>query len=131
VRIPPQSALLKHTHRYGWEREPESRLLKISDVAGRKAQLAKQHEALVTKLRAFDGAIHEVGRMKDTPAVYGLEPTDALLTKLAERAKWLTDTRFETVMELATLDGAMQETEFVRQVMELRSRGADIQMPKI
>jgi hypothetical protein len=122
IVIPQASALLKHTHRYGYEKEPDSKLMKLSDVEARRDMLVKQREELVTRLRAFDGAIGEVNRLQ-TELASGMVVTPE---SVGERQKWLTDSRFETMMNLATMDGALQESEFMRQVMELRARGADI-----
>lgn len=129
VRIPPQSALLKHTHRYGYEREPESKLLRINEVVARKKTLEGMSAELQVKLRAFDGALHETERLQAEIANAPLRTVEEVSETLTKRLKWLAENRLETLVQLATMDGAAQESKFIGDLMQLRSRGADVAMP--
>lgn len=64
------------------------------------------------------------------PYRYGYEAEPATgfvkLSMMEERLKKYAQRRLELVAELQTLDGAMQEADYLRQFIELRARGADI-----
>lgn len=114
VRLPAECALLKHSHRYGYEIEPSVGLVSISELAARSHHLTAERDKAISKLHALDGAVHEVAtidKWKDDPAV---------------REKWLRDLHGETLSMLATLDGALQECGYYRELLELRSRGAGV-----
>lgn len=117
VRIPPQSALLKHSHRYGYELEPSWSPIRKSDLDTRIGYLHNERAKALQKLHALDGALHEVtslDKWKDDPEA---------------RERWLRDTHRETLAGLATVDGALQESEHWREIATLRSRGADVKLP--
>lgn len=116
IRIPQQSALLKHTHRYGFEVEPSWGLASPSEFSNRVAGLIKQRDTLLAKVNALDGAIHEV----QTQRKWADNPD--------ERLKWLQEQRSETLAHVATLDGAAQEVSYWKELLTLRQRGAQIQM---
>lgn len=116
VRLPANCALLKHTHRYGYQREPDWSPLKLSEMKDRIASLTKERDTQFSKLHALDGAIHEV---RDHEKWAGDE---------AGRIAWLHDRRNETMSMLATLDGALQESSHWMEMATLRSRGADVKM---
>lgn len=59
VVIPNDSALLKASHVYGFEREPNFGALKLSDFQGRASHLAKQKNQLLANLATIDGALQE------------------------------------------------------------------------
>src|SRR5262249_2417565 len=108
-----QSALLKHTHRYGYQLEPAGGLVPLSDMRFRVDSVGKQRDKVLTKLYAFDGAIHEVSRAKEW------------MDDPAARLKWLQEQHEEHVKHLATLDGALQEAQFMVELATLRSRGVE------
>lgn len=116
VRLPQQCALLKHSHRYGYQREPDWGLASQREFTDRVTSLTKQRDTLVAKLHALDGAIHEVTKRTD----WDSDP--------AKRLDWLHEQRGETMAALATMDGAAQESSYWRDVFQLRSRGADIRL---
>lgn len=116
IRIPPQSALLKHTHRYGYEREPNWGPVSMADFSARIGGLSKERDLQLSKLHAFDGAIHEV-----VHNVEWINDPDA-------REKWLREQHSQTMMLLATLDGALQESSHWKDMLTLRSRGAAVRM---
>lgn len=116
VRLPPQCALLRHSHRYGYEREPNWTPLLSSDFAARKAHLAKMRDENIGKLHALDGALHEVttlDKWKDDPAA---------------REAWLRQQHRETLALVGTVDGALQEVEHWHELATLRGRGAAIRL---
>lgn len=114
LRIPPQSALLRHTHRYGYQKEPSWGPCSLEEIGRRVASLMKERDALIAKLHALDGAIHEVARHADWQA----DPE--------ARMKWLTERHEETRAQISTLDGAAQESDYWRNLYLLRSRSAQI-----
>lgn len=116
VRLPAGCSLMKHSHRYGYEREPRWSPLKQSDFADRRVKLTEKRDMLMAKLNAVDGALHEVTRHE----TWGADP--------AEREKWLRTQRDETMALLATVDGALQEVCQWMELALLRSRGADVRV---
>lgn len=114
LRIPQQSALLKQSHRYGYEREPDWGPASLSEFNNRVSSLAKERDKLLAKLHALDGAIHEVTKREtwqDDPA---------------KRLDWLHEQRGETMATLATIDGAAQESTYWKDLFLFRHRGAGI-----
>ena len=59
VIIPNDSALLKASHLYGFEKEPNFGVLKLTDFQGRAAHLGKQKNQLLANLATIDGALQE------------------------------------------------------------------------
>jgi hypothetical protein len=123
VRIPPQSALLKHTHRYGYEKEPDTGIFKPSELDARHKSLTEKRDAMLTRLRALDGAIGEATRVRDELATGPVTTVDAVHAALDGRVKALGEMRHEAVFELATIDGAVQEELYLAELMRLRLRG--------
>jgi len=114
VNIPPQSALLRHSHRYGYEREPQIGLVSFAEMDARLGGLTKQRDKQLSRLYAFDGALHENVKhdeWKDDPA---------------KRRAWLNEQRSDTMAQIATFDGALQEAGYTRELYRLRSRGAAV-----
>lgn len=58
VGIPVQSALLKQSHRYGYEREPRS-LVQLSELDRRVGELKERRHRLQIELAGVDGALKE------------------------------------------------------------------------
>lgn len=56
VHIPQESALVRASHRYGYESEPES-VIKMSEVKKHIAAIAKQREEHLKQLYIHDGAL--------------------------------------------------------------------------
>ena len=111
VRLPPVCALLKHTHRYGYEREPDWWPSRRTEITGRHAELLKQRDLLIKKLHALDGALHEVSTR------------EKWVTDPEAREQWLRERHSQSQLDLATVDGAAQETYFWLQTYDMRSRG--------
>ena len=59
VRIPPQSALLKQRWRYGYFREPDNQLVRMSELKRRGAALENERAGLIARLQTVDGARQE------------------------------------------------------------------------
>jgi hypothetical protein len=114
VVIPPQSALLTQSHRYGYQKEPDFGPLRIAEVAGRIDKLTDQRTNHMALLNALDGAISEHKRT--------VNKVDDVTPK--ERLVQLEKQRGDTMAMLATLDGAAQESTYWRDLYTLRSRGA-------
>ena len=116
VRLPDQCALLKHSHRYGYEKEPAWKPLLMSDFDGRIARLTKERDQLIAKLHALDGAVHAV------------ITRDKWLEKPEEREAWYREQHAESLTHLQTMDGALQEVGHWRELALLRSRGASVRL---
>ena len=116
LRLPPTCALLKHTHRYGYEREPKWGPCSLSEINGRVASLLKERDTLLAKLHALDGALHEVKTHDDWRA-------DA-----DGRVAWLEERKSESMALLATVDGAAQESKHWAELYQLRARGAGVKV---
>lgn len=116
LKIPQQSALLKHSHRYGYEKQPNWGPVSLDEFAARVAGLTEQRDKLAAKINAIDGALHEVltiEKWKD----------DA-----AGRTEWLQRARAEALGQAAAIDGAAQESAYWKELLTLRHRGADIRL---
>ena len=111
VHIPPNCALLKHTHRYGYQKEPNTGMIGLGELAGRAADLRKQRDQLLAKLYAIDGAIAENRDREQWP-----DPV--------KRLAWLHERHEETKALLGNVDGAAQESEFWHELLTLRLRSA-------
>lgn len=57
VTIPPQSALLRQLHRYGYETEPKFWPLPLSTLKAQRADIATKREHAITALNNMDGAL--------------------------------------------------------------------------
>lgn len=116
IRLPANCALLKHTHRYGWELEPAMGLWSFAELQDRLAYLKKECDTQLAKLHAIDGAVHEVSKRAEWEA----DPE--------KRVQWLLEQKDKAMGLLSSLDGARQETEHWHELLTLRSRGADIRL---
>lgn len=61
VRIPPQSALLRQRWRYGYFREPDNQLVRLSELQRRNGALQNERNGLIARLQTIDGALQENG----------------------------------------------------------------------
>jgi hypothetical protein len=117
VVIPSTSALLKHSHRYGYQKEPDYGPLKMTEMAQRLEVLSTERNKKMAMINALDGALAEDERW------YVRKMTDVTPE---ERIKNLMEQRGNTVATLATIDGAIQETNYWRDLFTLRGRGAAV-----
>lgn len=122
--IPQESALLKQQYRYGYEREPNTGLLKISELNARFNEIEIIKQKLFMRMHQMNGAVELLGELKqslDGPATAVLE------AKLVELQPKLG----QTVAELQTYDGAQQECSHTKSVIELRLRGGQIPLSQL
>jgi hypothetical protein len=115
VRIPQQSALLKHSHRYGYQREPEWGPCSLMEVGKRIDYLGEQANKQMALINALDGAIGEYERLGK---LNGNAPNPE------ERKVTLVEQRTQAMTTLSTVDGALQEATYWRDLYTLRGRGA-------
>lgn len=113
VRLPKECALLKHSHRYGYEREPEWGPCKLSEVSSRIEYLSTERNKRVALINALDGAIGELERVEKIKDSTPLE-----------RLQVLVEQRGDAMATLSTIDGAVQEATYWRDLYTLRGRGA-------
>ena len=116
VHLPANCALLKHSHRYGYQRQPDWGPLSLGEMNLRITELSKSRDEQLSKLHALDGAIHEV----TTTATWQAD--------VDGRVAWLRDRHREAMAMLGTLDGALQEITHWKELLTLRSRGADVRL---
>lgn len=116
VVIPPQSALLTQSHRYGYQKEPDFGPLRLGEVTSRIDRLTDQRTNHMSLLNALDGAIAERKRLA----------SDIDDGTSEERIEQLEKQRGDTIAMLATIDGAAQESTYWRDLYTLRSRGASV-----
>lgn len=116
VRLPAGCALLRHSHRYGYEREPAWTPVQLSDYQARIKSLTGERDKMLSKLHALDGALHEVTKR------------EAWIEDPATREAWLREQHNETMAMLGTIDGALQEVTHWLELATLRSRGADVRL---
>lgn len=64
VTLPSTSALCKQSHRYGYQKEPES-LVKMSEIAKRRQGLLDERHKRVVELANIDGALQETSMWGD------------------------------------------------------------------
>lgn len=126
MSIPPQSALLKQSYRYGTTRGPEHGFIKPAEMAARKQQLISQKQVQERTLYTLDGAWQELDlSIKADTAAGVLVPE--IKTKRREE---LSAQRNQAERTLYTLDGAMQQVDYDIQISQLRERGAAIPYPQ-
>lgn len=58
VTLPHTTALIKQSHRYGYEQEPDS-LVRLSELAKRKASLMQERDKRLKEIYMLDGALQE------------------------------------------------------------------------
>lgn len=119
VYIPPESALLKHQYRYGYEREPNTGLVKLSELKQRYAELDETKKNLFAKMHGLQGGLETLRAVKGSLNGESPEP-------LIQKERELEPILQRTIAELQTYDGAQQECAHMATVLELRLRGGQI-----
>ena len=122
VVIPGSSALLWHSHRYGYELEPDYGPLQMSEITHRKDYLTDQLQRHIAQVHNLDGSIQEMVRVEKAVA-------DGETPKATERLADLRKMRSESMALAATIQGAIQEIEYWHQLFTLRGRGAAVASP--
>ena len=117
--IPPECALLKQMYRYGYQREADTGLMKLSELSERHAEIERTKQTLFKKMHEHNGAL---GLLKDLKTKLNGDSGPILDAQIGALVPELE----KTVAELQTYDGAQQESAHVRAVLELRVRGGQI-----
>ena len=117
--IPRESALLKQQYRYGYEREPNTGILKMSELSTRAKEIEDIKAKLFVQMHQLNGRIASLTDVKTS--MNGTAPA-FVDEKIAEWQGALE----KTVAELQTYDGAMQECVHIRTVMDLRLKGGSV-----
>lgn len=118
VYLPPETALCKQRWRYGYEKDLTGQLVGMKELRERQAAIRDRKQRLTNELNQLHGRRNE---RIELAALSFLIPTDRQAADDV-RGNYI-------VAELQTLDGALQESELVTQVLELRSRGGVIAFP--
>jgi len=116
---PEGCALLWQSHRYGYEVEPDYGFFSLSKLKDRTQQLSKQVQKLRDDVHGHQGRIDEALWIKD-------RLTSEAKAKMDER---ITALRNELDAKLNTLflhDGACQEVSRMHTILEVRSRGGNV-----
>ena len=122
VVIPPQSALLKQSHRYGYALEPDSGLLKFGELKARVGELDGFMKKATPIMHGMNGALQALTDLK-AKSEAGTALTPELIAAGIQEA---TERVQKLVAEVQTYDGAMQEAQHHVNVMELRQRGGTV-----
>ena len=122
VTIPEGAALLKASHRYGYEAEPALGAIAISDLKARMAVHAPSKARAAADFQANHGACLEDEALMHL-ATEGTTITAALLAdRLAEHAK----NKMIAHAQHAALDGALQELHYWLAYLEVRAHGSTV-----
>lgn len=119
MHIPPECALLKQMYRYGYQREADTGLMKLSELSDRHAEIERTKQVLFKKMHEHNGAL---GLLKDLKTKLNGDSGPILDAQIGVLMPELE----KTVAELQTYDGAQQESAHMRAVLELRLRGGKI-----
>jgi len=122
--IPPESALLKQMYRYGYEREPGTGLLKLSELTKRHQEIEEIKQKLFIQMHQLNGKIETLADLKAKMGGHAPEYIDEQIAKFQPILN-------QTVAELQTYDGAQQECAHTRTVLELRARGGQIPLGQV
>ena len=122
--IPPESALLKQMYRYGYEREPGTGLLKLSELTKRYAEIEEIKQKLFVQMHQLNG---KIAVLNDIKAKMNGQAPDFVEVQAKEWQSLLE----RTVAELQTYDGAQQECAHTKTVLELRVRGGQIPLGQV
>jgi hypothetical protein len=122
--IPPESALLKQMYRYGYEREPGTGLLKLSELSKRHAEIEEIKQKLFVQMHQLNGKLETLAEVKAKMNGQAPEYIDEQIAKFQPILN-------QTVAELQTYDGAQQECAHTRTVLELRARGGQIPLGQV
>jgi hypothetical protein len=116
IRLPAETAVLKQAYRYGYQREPDYRPIKMSAVERRIQGYRDEHQAALKRLYTLDGAMQTVQTALDLPSKEELQKHLEALKKDHQ----------DTLKRLYTLDGAVQDATYWREWMDLHMRGGTL-----
>lgn len=122
--LPPQSALCKPSHRYGYEPEPNWGIIKESHLEARLKRYAEQRAKLVAELQTVDGAAQEADYLI---SLYNGtdEHIPVAKTKMQERLGNYRTRHKELYDQVLMVDGASQEAGYIASAMALKKRGGE------
>jgi hypothetical protein len=122
--IPRESALLKQMYRYGYEKEPGTGILKLSELTKRHGEIEEIKQKLFIQMHQLNGKLEMLAAVK--AQLNGQSPAyvDEQIAKFQPILN-------QTVAELQTYDGAQQECAHIKTVMELRVRGGEIPLGQV
>lgn len=118
VIIPQQAALLKHSHRYGYQMEPSWGPVSSLEMEKRTAYLADEQKTMVDKLHFLDGAADAFTKMKNDPEI----DVDQMLKEIGQA-------HGRTGETLTHCQGALHELGYWQELFTLRARGAEVKTP--
>ena len=119
IVLPPQSALLKQSYRYGYEKAPDTGIIGLIEIQKRAAELQGTKEKLLPVMHGLNGGVQMLRDLKAKAETEGNSVTDLINIGIAEA-----NTKLEQVVaQVQTYDGAYQECVHHINVMELRVRG--------
>lgn len=117
---PANSALLWQSHRYGYEMEPDYGFYNLSKLKARMAQITKQCAVLRDELHKADGAYNESVFMHE-------RLSEPYRTQYGERVDALRKALDTKLNHYFLHDGALQEITRMYQILEVRSRGGQVE----
>ena len=123
VRIPEASALLKQTHRYGYQKAPDPGLVNRAGLESRLAYLRQEADKTTAALFRHYGGLDEVERiLKEGP-----EPS---LDKWHERRDSFRRGVLDLKKDLINVAAREQEVTRLLEYITLRERGSEVDIAK-
>ena len=119
--LPENSALLWQSHTYGFEEAPNYGFFGLEKLKKRCLALAKITDELKTKVHLSKG------RLDEADYLYNAMRDEESRAKMNERRRALEQTLSEDLNTLYLHDGAQQEVSSMYAILELRSRGGQVQ----
>jgi hypothetical protein len=120
IQRPANSALLWQSHRYGYDEEPDYGFYSLSKLGQRMDQLVKRVQQVRDEAHLAQGAVTECEE------ICSLLP-DQLKPNGQERLMGLRVALDKKLNELYQLDGAHQEIRRMHHILEMKSRGAQVE----
>jgi len=125
IVLPVQSALLKQSHRYGYEKEPNYGLIKMSMLKERVTEITAEKSKRIVGLHNIDGSLAELewwlSQVKD--GKIGEYKEGQFLSALEARKLELLKQKNSLLLDVHVLDGAHQESDRWLQLYDLRMKG--------
>lgn len=118
--VPPMSALLKQSHRYGYQLEPDSGVFGLKELEDRVTELNGFTKKAQPQLHALNGAQQVLADLLTKDGIKGNEAAEKLIKQGLDEANSKVG---QMIAEIQTYDGAAQEAQHHVNVMTLRQRG--------
>jgi hypothetical protein len=120
VHKPEGCALLWQSHRYGYQQEPDYGFYSLAKLKKRSAQLSEQVTLMRDEVKVWQGRIEEtewvIKRLNDEAKVAMEKHIDELRTNMDK-----------ALNRLYMHDGAQQEVQRMYDILEVRSRGGQVE----